>query len=75
MEREIERPDDLYKCVICGAKFDSQKNWSSMRASARINNQLPSGSLELYFPRQDYCRAGDIENSTDLNVSAKTHSV
>ena len=33
-----------------------------MRASARINNQLPSGSLELYCPRQDYCRAGDIEN-------------
>lgn len=25
MEREIERPNQLYKCVICGAKFDSRE--------------------------------------------------
>jgi DNA-directed RNA polymerase subunit RPC12/RpoP len=25
MERETERPDDLYKCIICGAKFDSRE--------------------------------------------------
>ena len=25
MEREIERPNELYKCVICGAKFDSRE--------------------------------------------------
>ena len=25
MEREIERQNQLYKCVICGAKFDSRE--------------------------------------------------
>ena len=25
MEREIERPNQLYKCVICGAKFNSRE--------------------------------------------------
>ena len=35
-----------------------------MRASARINNQLPSGSLQLYFPRQDCLpRRGHLESN------------
>ena len=25
MEREIERQNQLYKCVICGANFDSRE--------------------------------------------------
>ena len=25
MEREIERPNQMHKCVICGAKFDSRE--------------------------------------------------
>ena len=25
MEREIERPNDLYMCVICGVRFDSRE--------------------------------------------------
>lgn len=25
MEREIERANQLYKCVICGAKFNSRE--------------------------------------------------
>jgi DNA-directed RNA polymerase subunit RPC12/RpoP len=24
MEREIEGPNELYKCLICGAKFNSR---------------------------------------------------
>ena len=41
MEREIERPNQLYNCVICGAKFDSREELEQHERKC-ANNQPAS---------------------------------